>query len=121
MPVSAIANLTQSWFPRIKSSHQAERQGSERAAINAPIQGTSADIIKRAMIRTPKALTDAGLTGKLLLQVHDELLFEVPELEITKTIPLVQNIMEQAHQPVVVLSVPLVVEAGSGANWDDAH
>jgi len=107
--------------PDIKDRNPARRNGAERQAINAPLQGTAADIIKRAMIRTPKALTDAGLTGKLLLQVHDELLFEVPELEITKTIPLVQNIMEQAHQPVVVLSVPLVVEAGSGANWDDAH
>lgn len=107
--------------PDIKDRNPARRNGAERQAINAPLQGTAADIIKRAMIRTPKALIDAGLTGKLLLQVHDELLFEVPELEITKTIPLVQNIMEQAHQPVVVLSVPLVVEAGSGANWDDAH
>jgi|JI10StandDraft_1071094.scaffolds.fasta_scaffold63747_3 DNA polymerase-1 len=107
--------------PDIKDRNPARRNGAERQAINAPLQGTAADIIKRAMIRTPKALTDAGLTGKLLLQVHDELLFEVPELEITRTIPLVQNIMEQAHQPVVVLSVPLVVEAGSGANWDDAH
>lgn len=107
--------------PDIKDRNPARRNGAERQAINAPLQGTAADIIKRAMIRTPKALIDAGLTGKLLLQVHDELLFEVPELEITKTIPLVQSIMEQAHQPVVVLSVPLVVEAGSGANWDDAH
>jgi len=107
--------------PDIKDRNPARRNGAERQAINAPLQGTAADIIKRAMIRTPTALTDAGLTGKLLLQVHDELLFEVPELEITRTIPLVQNIMEQAHQPVVALSVPLVVEAGSGANWDDAH
>ena len=68
------------WFPRIKSGNQAERQGSERAAINAPIQGTSADLIKRAMARMPAALADAGLSDvKMLLQVHDELLFEVDE------------------------------------------
>ncbi len=107
--------------PDIKDRNPARRNGAERQAINAPLQGTAADIIKRAMIRTPTALIEAGLTGKLLLQVHDELLFEVPESEIANTIPVVRSLMEQAHQPAVTLSVPLVVEAGSGANWDDAH
>ncbi len=107
--------------PDIKDRNPARRSGAERQAINAPLQGTAADIIKRAMIRTPPALIKAGLTGKLLLQVHDELLFEVPESEITNTISLVRGIMEQAHHPAVTLSVPLVVEAGNGANWDDAH
>ncbi|MEZ5648173.1 MAG: DNA polymerase I [Alphaproteobacteria bacterium] len=108
-------------IPDIKDRNHARRNGAERQAINAPLQGTAADIIKRAMIHTPIALQQAGLNGKLLLQVHDELLFEVPDVEIDKTITVMQSVMTEAHSPAITLSVPLVVEAGSGANWDDAH
>ena len=89
----------------------------ERAAINAPIQGTAADIIKRAMIRIPSALEGARLKAKMLLQVHDELIFEVPEKELAKTAKLAKKIMEGAAH----LDVPLTVDTGSGANWDEAH
>ncbi len=93
------------------------RNFAERAAINAPIQGGAADIIKRAMIRLPAALAEAGLAARMLLQVHDELLFEVPEPEIEATRALVARTMEGvAH-----LSVPLVVDTGIGASWDEAH
>ncbi|MEO1494033.1 MAG: DNA polymerase I [Pseudomonadota bacterium] len=94
---------------------------SERAAINAPIQGTAADIIRRAMIRIPDAMTAAGLTGRMLLQVHDELLFEVPEGETDDTIGVVRQVMEGAAMPAVDVSVPLVVDAGQGASWAKAH
>lgn len=90
---------------------------AERAAINAPIQGGAADIIKRAMIRLPGALTSAGLTARMLLQVHDELVFEVPEDEVEATAGLVSDVMSKA----ATLSVPLVVDAGVGKNWDEAH
>ncbi|MEM7422307.1 MAG: DNA polymerase I [Pseudomonadota bacterium] len=94
---------------------------SERAAINAPIQGTAADIIRRAMIRIPAAMGDAGLTGRMLLQVHDELLFEVPEQEADATTDTVRSVMEDAAKPAIDISVPLVVDAGRGASWDEAH
>ena len=94
---------------------------SERAAINAPIQGTAADIIRRAMIRIPDAMAEAGLTGRMLLQVHDELLFEVPEAETEDTIGVVRTVMEGAAMPAVDVSVPLVVDAGQGASWAEAH
>ena len=94
---------------------------AERAAINAPIQGTAADIIRRAMIRIPKAMEAEGLTGRMLLQVHDELLFEVPETEAGATEDLVRGVMERACAPPVALSVPLVVEAGRGRSWAEAH
>jgi len=90
---------------------------AERAAINAPIQGGAADIIKRAMIKVPGALTDAGLGAKMLLQVHDELIFEVPEAEVDDLIGVVRATMEGAAH----LDVPLVVDAGTGMNWDEAH
>ncbi len=93
------------------------RSFAERAAINAPLQGTAADIIKKAMIRMPDALQDAGLGAKMLLQVHDELIFEVPNSELQRTQDLVIKTMES----VVDLSVPLVAEAGSGQNWNEAH
>ena len=94
---------------------------AERAAINAPIQGTAADVIRRAMIRIPSAMGKAGLTGCMLLQVHDELLFEVPEGEADQTIATVKQVMEGAAEPAVDLAVPLVVDAGRGANWAEAH
>lgn len=110
------------WFPRLTSANQNERAGSERAAINAPIQGTSADIIKRAMNRMDAALADAGLAGvKMLLQVHDELVFEVAEGDVERAIPVIKAVMEGAAQPAVTLSVPLEVEVGTGATWGAAH
>ena len=110
------------WFPRIKSSNQAERQGSERAAINAPIQGTSADIIKRAMARMMPALREAGLGRvRMLLQVHDELVFELPEEDVAAASPIIREAMAKAAEPSVQLSVPLGVDIGTGQNWDAAH
>ena len=108
-------------IPGIKDSNPARRGFSERAAINAPIQGTAADIIKRAMIRVPPGLATAGLSARMLLQVHDELLFEVPEAEVERTIEVVRAVMETAAAPVLNLSVPLIAEAGTGANWAEAH
>lgn len=99
----------------------ARRAFAERQAINAPIQGTAADIMKRAMIRMPAALAAAGLTGRMLLQVHDELLFEVPESEAAATAALAKQVMAEAPLPVLNLAVPLVAEAGQGPNWADAH
>lgn len=110
------------WFPRINSKNQAERQGSERAAINAPIQGTSADIIKRAMARMLPALAEAGLHDvRMLLQVHDELVFELPETRIEVATPIIRQVMSDAALPAVALAVPLGVEIGTGLSWDAAH
>ncbi|PZQ96663.1 MAG: DNA polymerase I [Cereibacter sphaeroides] len=92
---------------------------ARRAAINAPIQGTAADVIRRAMVRMPEAI--AGLPAKMLLQVHDELLFEVDEGEVDRVVPVVREVMEGAAHPAVHLSVPLTVEAGSGPTWAAAH
>jgi len=108
-------------IPAIHSKSGAERQFGERAAINAPIQGAAADIIRRAMIRMPAALADAGLKTRMLLQVHDELVFEAPEDEAERAIVIIKRIMENASDPAVVLTVPLVVEARAAANWDQAH
>ena len=110
------------WFPRINSKNQAERQGSERAAINAPIQGTSADIIKRAMARMGPALADAGLGHvRMLLQVHDELVFELPEDDVEAASPVIRCVMADAALPSVQLDVPLGVEIGFGPSWGAAH
>ncbi|WP_068242947.1 DNA polymerase I [Tritonibacter horizontis] len=92
---------------------------AKRAAINAPIQGTAADVIRRAMVRMPEAI--AHLPARMLLQVHDELLFEVPESHVEETIETARRIMEGAADPAVHMTVPLVVEAGRGANWAEAH
>lgn len=108
-------------IPAIHSKSGAERQFGERAAINAPIQGAAADIIRRAMIRMPGALTDAGLQTRMLLQVHDELVFEAPEAEAEASIAVIKRVMETAAEPAVALSVPLVVDARAAANWDEAH
>ena len=107
--------------PGIKDKNPARRSFSERAAINAPIQGTAADIIKRAMIRVSPALEQAKLGARMLLQVHDELLLEVPKKELGDTSALVREVMENACAPAVELSVPLVADAGTGANWAEAH
>ena len=108
-------------YPRITSSNPSERAFNERAAINAPIQGSAADIIRRAMVRMDGALEEAGLAARMLLQVHDELVFEVPESEIDPTIKIVRRVMEEAPHPAVQLSVPLQVDAKAAANWDEAH
>jgi len=110
------------WFPRIKAPNQNERAGSERAAINAPIQGTSADLIKRAMARMPSALADAGLSDvKMLLQVHDELVFEAPEDKAEAAGEVIRRVMMHAAEPALTLSVPLEVEIGVGKSWGEAH
>jgi DNA polymerase I len=109
-------------FTRITSANQTERQGSERAAINAPIQGTSADIIKRAMVRMLPTLAEAGLPKvRMLLQVHDELVFELPESDVAAATPIIRRVMEDAAAPMVKLDVPLGVEIGTGHSWGAAH
>ncbi|PZO01989.1 MAG: DNA polymerase I, partial [Alphaproteobacteria bacterium] len=109
-------------IPAIHSKSGAERQFGERAAINAPIQGAAADIIRRAMIRMPAALEAAGLSQvKMLLQVHDELVFETPEADAEAAMTVIRHIMETADEPAVKLSVPLVVDARAATNWDEAH
>jgi DNA polymerase-1 len=109
------------FIPGIRDANPARRAGAERQAINAPLQGSAADIIKRAMGRLPDALAGAGLKARMILQVHDELLFEAPESEIEETAHLVRRIMEGACAPRRELSVPLVVETGWAASWDRAH
>ena len=108
-------------LPGIASKNPAQRSFSERAAINAPIQGGAADIIKRAMIRVPAALAAAGLSARMLLQVHDELLFELRPEERERTVAVVRDVMEGAARPAIALTVPLVVEAGHGRSWAEAH
>lgn len=108
-------------LPGLKDANPMRRGFGERQAINAPIQGTAADVIKRAMIRVPPALAKAGLSARMLLQVHDELLFEVSEAELDRTTEVVREVMERAALPAVDFSVPLVAEAGHGASWAEAH
>jgi DNA polymerase-1 len=109
-------------FPRIRSNVQHERQGAERAAINAPIQGSAADIIKRAMARIGPALAEKELGRvRMLMQVHDELVFEVPKEETDAAAAVIRAVMERAAEPAVTLSVPLGVEIGTGPNWGAAH
>ena len=108
-------------IPASRGKSQAERAFGDRAAINAPIQGAAADVIRRAMVRMPGALRDAGLKARMLLQVHDELIFEAPEAEAEAVIALARQVMERAPEPAVALSVPLVVDARAAGNWDDAH
>ena len=105
------------WVPGIADKNPAVKGFAERQSINAPIQGGAADIIKQAMVRLPNALKDAGLSADLLLQVHDELVFEVPDREVDATKKLVKRVMEEAAH----LTVPLVVDVGVGANWGEAH
>ncbi len=105
------------WLPDIRSSNQARRQGAERQAINAPMQGTAADLIKMAMVAVQGWLEREKLATKLIMQVHDELVFEVPEREVDQVKPGVERLMMEVAQ----LSVPLVVDAGVGANWEKAH
>lgn len=105
----------------INDKNGMRRSFGERAAINAPIQGSAADVIRRAMIQMPDALKGAGLNAKMLLQVHDELVFEVPEEEVEKTTPIITSVMEKAALPALQISVPLTVDCGIGDNWNEAH
>jgi len=109
------------FIPGIRDANPARRAGAERQAINAPLQGSAADIIKRAMGRLPAALAASGLKARMLLQVHDELLFETPDDEVEATARLVKEVMEGACAPRCELSVPLVVETGWARSWDQAH
>jgi DNA polymerase I len=109
------------WVSGIKSKNPQERAFAERQSINAPLQGAAADIIRRAMIRLPDALARAGLSARMLLQVHDELVFEAPKHEAEALCALAREVMEAAPEPAAVLSVPLTVEAKAGATWGAAH
>ncbi|MEM9965252.1 MAG: DNA polymerase I [Asticcacaulis sp.] len=108
-------------IPDIHAKATGQRAFAERAAINAPIQGTAADIIRRAMIRMPDALKQAGLETTMLLQVHDELIFEAPDSEVERAIPIITDVMKHAALPAQDISVPLEVEAKAASNWDEAH
>jgi DNA polymerase-1 len=108
-------------YPDIKASNASIRAFNERAAINARLQGTAADIIRRAMTRMEDALAEKKLSAKMLLQVHDELIFEVPDDEVAATLPIVQHTMQDAPFPAVLLSVPLQVDARAANNWEEAH
>jgi DNA polymerase-1 len=108
-------------YPDIKAGNPSIRSFNERAAINARLQGSAADIIRRAMMRMEGALAKDKLSAQMLLQVHDELIFEVPEGEVAKTLPVVKKVMEDAPHPTVSLHVPLQVDARAADNWDEAH
>ena len=108
-------------YPDIKASNPSIRAFNERAAINARLQGSAADIIRRAMIRMEDVLAEKKLSAQMLLQVHDELIFEVPDDEVAKTLPVIQHVMQDAPFPAVSLSVPLQVDARAANNWDEAH
>ncbi len=108
-------------YPDIKASNASIRAFNERAAINARLQGSAADIIRRAMMRMEGELAKAKLSAQMLLQVHDELIFEVPEGEVADTIPIVKSVMQDAPHPAVALHVPLQVDARAADNWDEAH
>jgi len=108
-------------YPRINASNPSERAFNERAAINAPLQGSAADIIRRAMTRMDEALARAGLSAIMLLQVHDELVFEAPDDEVEATLPIVAKVMVEAPEPAVKLHAPLQVDAHAAQNWEEAH
>ncbi len=108
-------------YPQIRSNNPNERASVERQAINAPIQGSAADIIRRAMIRMEEALRVERLNVRMLLQVHDELVFEAPEDEVEKALPVIRRIMVDAPAPALTLRVPLMVEARAALNWEEAH
>jgi DNA polymerase-1 len=105
------------WLPDIGSANQQRRAGAERQAINAPMQGTAADLVKLAMIAVQAWLEKEMLATKLVMQVHDELVFEVPDAELARVKPEVEKLM----MGVAKLDVPLVVDAGVGENWEEAH
>ena len=97
------------------------RNYANRQAINAPIQGTAADMIKRAMIKMPNAISALNLKTKMLLQVHDELIFETPESELDVALKTIKTTMETAHQPLLSLDVPIIVDGGAADSWSEAH
>jgi DNA polymerase-1 len=105
------------WLPEIKSGNPARRQAAERAAINAPMQGTAADLIKMAMIAVDRWLAEQRLASKLIMQVHDELVLEVPDGELER----VKRELPALMSDVAKLAVPLAVDVGAGPNWDKAH
>jgi DNA polymerase-1 len=105
------------WLPEMKSGSPARRQAAERAAINAPMQGTAADLIKLAMVAVQHFLDAEKLKSLLIMQVHDELVLEVPEDELA----IVQERVRELMQNVAKLDVALVVDVGAGNNWDEAH
>jgi len=105
------------YLPDIKSENNRLRSEAERVAVNTPIQGTAADLIKKAMINIHLRIQKEGFRSKMILQVHDELLFEVPEDEVDIITPVVKKEMEEVHE----LKVPLKVDIHSGRNWDEAH
>src|SRR5437868_14305490 len=105
-------------YPEIKASNASVRSFNERAAINARLQGTAADIIRRDMIRMEDALAEKKLSAQMLLQVHDELIFEVPDEEVAATLPVVRHVMQDAPFPAVLLSLPLQVDARAADNGD---
>jgi DNA polymerase-1 len=109
------------WIAGAKSKNYQERAFAERQSINAPLQAAAADIIRRAMVRMAGALAGAGLKARMLLQVHDELVFEAPASEAQALCALAKRVMEAAPSPAAVLSVPLTVEAKAGATWGAAH
>ncbi|MEZ5960844.1 MAG: DNA polymerase I [Hyphomonadaceae bacterium] len=109
------------WVKGIQSKNAQERAFGERQSINAPLQGAAADIIRRAMVRLPPALAKAKLKSRMLLQVHDELVFEAPKAESEALCKLAKDVMEAAPEPAAILSVPLTVEAKAGATWGAAH
>ncbi|MEY9782920.1 DNA polymerase-1 [Sinorhizobium fredii] len=108
-------------YPDIRSSNPSMRAFNERASINAPIQGSAADIIRRAMVKMEPALEEAKLSARMLLQVHDELIFEVEEGDIERTLPVIVSVMENAAMPALDMRVPLKVDARAAQNWDEAH
>ncbi|GBE43885.1 DNA polymerase I [bacterium BMS3Bbin10] len=108
-------------YADINSKNAQLRAFKERAAINAPIQGSAADIIRRAMVRMEAALAEAKLSARMLLQVHDELIFEAPEAEVDRTIEVACAVMENSPAPALQLDVPLKVDARAADNWDEAH
>ncbi|MNY44459.1 DNA polymerase I [compost metagenome] len=108
-------------YPEIRSSNPSVKAFNERAAINAPIQGSAADIIRRAMVRIEPALEAEKPSARMLLQVHDELIFEVPEGTENDAIPVIKRVMEGAAEPAVRLTVPIQVDAHAAHNWDEAH
>ena len=105
----------------VKAASAAQRAFGERQAINAPIQGSAADVIRRAMVRLPPALAEHRLDARLLLQVHDELVIEVRDAHARQVCDLARAVMEKASLPAIALKVPLTVDARSGKNWDEAH
>jgi DNA polymerase-1 len=105
------------YLPDIKSANRSVRQFAERIAVNAPIQGTAADLIKVAMIRIHRRLLQEKRKSKLILQIHDELVFEVPEPELE----VIKGLVKEKMEGVMKLGIPLKVEIGAGRNWAEAH